>query len=442
MYIKILFIVAVACSLLGWSCHNSPTQPVTGTIGLKAYDVGVVDVTLDVHFNSTARQYQIKLGSTVVASGISKKADTLVFIDSLLPEHAYTFRAVRLDSGIAVDSTAALAIHTMDTTSHNISWQVRQIGSFNDPCAMYDVAVMNDTCVYAVGMLRFTAPEGQADTIDAFAIWNGEAWALSQVYQPWYSSLLARELRSVVALSRTDVWAAGDHGIMHWDGVTWTSAVYFIADEPYPERTLSKIWGSSDTNIYVVGGTGIIYHYTAGGAKPLKTGTTLSYYDIYGVHDSTTNIDIIYAVAGDRFSGYDQAVFQIVHDSVTQVPITGINPRADLSSLWFKLNSIVYGVGGGLYYTMPPLSWQWLGGPSIITSNYSEAVRGTDRNDVFVVGDYGDLLHFNGVSWLNYKDVVGLTGGILYAISAKGNPIAAVGIANSEIAAAAIGTRN
>jgi hypothetical protein len=442
MYFRILFIVTVTCSLLGWSCHNSPTQPVIGTIGLKAYDVGVVDVTLDVHFNSTARQYQIKLGRTVVASGTARGSDTLVFIDSLLPQHAYTFRAVRLDSGSAVDSSDALAVHTMDTTSHNISWQVTHLAGQGGTSLLYDVAVVNDTCVYAVGKMFINDSAGSGDGPFALATWNGKQWKLSEVIQEDYGGAsFHQELKSLLAFSANDVWAAGDAGLMQWNGSSWTQMAFFIQGLPWT-HVISKMWGSSDTSIYLVGAAGAVYHYTGTGWKLLNTGTTTDFTDIYGMYDSTTNSEQIYAVAGNPFESYNFQVFSIVGDSITQIPASGIAPYSPMYSVWFKPRSLLYLVGSGVYYAWPRQSWQLQSVPNNNETSFSEEIRGGDRNDVFVVGDFGDLIHFNGESWFNYKALVGNNVGSYHAVAAKGNLIVAVGYSNDQTAAVAVGKRN
>jgi hypothetical protein len=440
MYFRILFVVTVASSLLGWSCHNSPTQPAGSTISLKASDVGVLDATLDVHFNTGAsHEFRLERGNTVVATGESKTADTLVFIDGLEPAHAYTFRAYRYDGGFALDSTASLAIRTMDTTSNNITWQVTDLAGQGGSSELYDVAVINDTCVYAVGNMFINDSAGSGDGPFAFAVWNGQQWILREVPQPWYSSSVLEELNSIIAFNSSDVWAAGDHSLMHWNGKPWSAAAYFLADQPYSDRAISKMWGSSDTDIYLAGGGGIIYHYTGSGWKLLNTGTTLNFYDVYGVHDSAMNADEVYAVAGNRYVNFDREILKIDADSVISIPTAGV--LSDVASVWFKPRSIYYAVGDGVYYTRPWQNWKWQGGYNTIAEDYTESVRGTDRNDIFLTGDFGDLLHYNGASWREYKQITSLGNGRYQSVSMKGNLIVAVGY-DDPYAAVAIGRRN
>jgi hypothetical protein len=54
-------------------------------------------------------------------------ADTLLYIDSLLPNHTYKYQSVIQSisppSGEAGQSSNLLTVTTMDTTSHNFTWQ-------------------------------------------------------------------------------------------------------------------------------------------------------------------------------------------------------------------------------------------------------------------------------------------------------------------------------
>jgi hypothetical protein len=58
--------------------------------------------------------------------------------------------------------------------------------------------------------------------------------------------------------SGTDVYAAGQDGILHYDGANWTRVQGVAA-------SLFDIWGSSAANVFAVGEDGTIIHGTPGG---------------------------------------------------------------------------------------------------------------------------------------------------------------------------------
>ena len=62
-----------------------------------------------------------------------------------------------------------------------------------------------------------------------------------------------------------------------------------------------------------------------------------------------------------------------------------------------------------------------------MTTDYAEALRGSADNDVFVAGDFGELLHYSGKTWHSYRTEVGLVGGVYYGLAVKGDIVIAVG---------------
>jgi hypothetical protein len=47
-------------------------------------------------------------------------------------------------------------------------------------------------------------------------------------------------------------------------------------------------------------------------------------------------------------------------------------------------------------------------------------------NDVFICGDFGEMLHYNGVSWKSYISQTGIDGAYL-GLAVSGNTVIAVG---------------
>ena len=57
---------------------------------------------------------------------------------------------------------------------------------------------------------------------------------------------------------------------------------------------------------------------------------------------------------------------------------------------------------------------------------WSNCIRGNSSNDLFVVGDFGFVAHFNGMSWRVYSNAA-LTAGSYSSLDIKGNKMMAVG---------------
>ena len=89
-------------------------------------------------------------------------------------------------------------------------------------------------------------------------------------------------------------------------------------------------------------------------------------------------------------------------------------------------------VGDGIYQKEGLLENEWSITTPAITNIYTTAVRGNAWNDVFVVGHFGEVVHYNGMSWRSYRGVTGLTSGVLNSVAVKGNIVAAVGFTSTN----------
>ena len=75
-----------------------------------------------------------------------------------------------------------------------------------------------------------------------------------------------------------------------------------------------------------------------------------------------------------------------------------------------------------------------------LTPYSPEAVRGNALNDIFICGAYGEMLHYNGVSWKSYISQTGIDGAYL-GLSVSGNTVIAVGYLSSSQAIILMGKR-
>ncbi|MDP2364122.1 MAG: hypothetical protein Q8M94_10165, partial [Ignavibacteria bacterium] len=108
----------------------------------------------------TLKQYN-PTGDSVTQTFSLSTADTLLYIDSLLPNQSYKFKVVQNTTHHPQPTTNLLTVTTMDTTSHNFtfeSWTFGTIGS----SVLYDVAIINENNIWAVGeiMIADTSQNG------------------------------------------------------------------------------------------------------------------------------------------------------------------------------------------------------------------------------------------------------------------------------------------
>jgi hypothetical protein len=157
--------------------------------------------------------------------------------------------------------------------------------------------------------------------------------------------------------------------------------------------------GASANSVYIVGNLGAIVHYNGSSWRKLVSGTTVDIQDIWGAVDSKTGEPTILAVASFR-AAIPQAkqLLRIQCNTVSTLSDTGL--PFDLSGIWFIAAERYFVVGDGVYYSdVLGNFWQ---SDSTHPLLYKDAIRGIDKNDIFIAGSFGLVSHYNGVTWKHY----------------------------------------
>jgi hypothetical protein len=318
---------------------------------------------------------------------------------------------------------------TVDTTSHNYTWQVELLGNGAGSGVFYDVAILNDTLAYAVGELFMKDSLGQDDPhrYNA-AVWDGHSWTVKRLSVTYHGYTSAWPLNGIFAFSATDIWLAGSVPI-HGDGTSWT--LYHLFDMGVLSQTdgsIWKIWGSGPTDLYFVGDRGTAVHYDGLNWAKLQTGTTVPIMDLWGAVDTRTGVEEVLAVASHTiFLPSAKRLLSISGTNVTAVSDSGL-PIA-LTSAYFASPTSEHYVGGDGLFTKAPLSsaGSWTDIHHGVTQYYSLGIRGQAANDLMVVGAFGEVVHYNGATWKSFLSMTNWPSGNLYAVAMRGNLAIAVG---------------
>ncbi|NWF90436.1 MAG: glucosyl transferase, partial [Ignavibacteriaceae bacterium] len=313
-------------------------------------------------------------------------ADTLLYIDSLLPNQSYKFTATATKNNQQLTTNEVLAT-TLDTTSHNFTWQTFTFGQHSSS-VLYDVAIINENNIWAVGEIYMNDSLGQPDPIAYNAVhWDGSEWKVKKIDVHFRGSLITPPLEGVFAFSSTDIWFVGSLPI-HGDGTNWV--MYDLRTTVDPNLSLSKAWGTSSSNIYFVGRNGSIAHYQNGIWKKIESGTTSIINDIWGIV-TENNEAIAYCPVSSFWIPGDKKLLSIKGNSVDSIPWTF---NRLLYSVWTPSERVIYICGGGIFERRNN-QWKEIN----ITSVAVNRVRGNYLNDIFVAGDFGFVAHFNGLTW-------------------------------------------
>ncbi|MBI1805661.1 MAG: hypothetical protein HYR76_01265 [Ignavibacteria bacterium] len=418
--------VVVCCAILicGFACTKSPTGPSIPFSHLTTEDVGAIDFVLHINVTPILRSSTplrvSRDGQTIFTA--TAPIDTVVVDGGLLPKQTYTYQLMQEFNGNFVPADAPLVVTTLDTTSHNFTWQMDTLGVGNSS-NLRDVAIISPTDVWAVGEIytldstgHFIFPPYNA------AHWNGSAWELLKIQTITYDGrIIVTPLTSIFAFSKSDIWISSDVGAVgRWNGLTWSSR--WISER---SGSIDKMWGSSDSNFYLVGSSGSLTHYDATRWQKLESGTTYDIQDIYGTRDSRSGKYKILAVASNIYTGEGPKVLEIDSGNVALLPDNGL--PWSLHGLWSSSVYRNYIVGDGIFfksYLNATTPWRAL--HFGLTTYYTNAVRGNASNDIVVVGAYGVTLHYNGSSWKNYQAETYINGS-LFRVETQGNFVVAVG---------------
>ncbi|MCU7495232.1 MAG: hypothetical protein HF314_09525 [Ignavibacteria bacterium] len=372
-------------------------------------------------------------GSTILSFRLQGK-DTLICEDSLSPGRQYTYRAIK-----GLFPSEEVRLTTMDTTSHDFHF--RSFSVSNRTSGLWDVAIINDNDIWAVGDMYSNLPEGKDDYEPVGAVhWDGKEW--KQVKLPAYVSHYTTFLTpmDVLAFSGNDIWFANG-GVIHFDGKKVTKC-YWIVDFSgnfdsttiilEKDHEIRKLWGSSSENIYAVGRKGAIAHFDGKKWKKIESGTDLDIQDVWGSTDPITGEEVVICVAANLDMFATPRVLRIKNDRVTELPINGL--RWNFESIWFLgVNKIFLG-GDGIFTLnrgINPFSWD--DKYDEVTRYYTHTISGNASNDFAIAGGFGEICHFNGKTWKNYMgSEVAMFYGNFYGMDMKGNTICAVGSTGSE----------
>jgi hypothetical protein len=280
---QIICLMPLLIIFLFSTCERNLSPMDEYQLWLMEESVGCRDVWLRLGGNKLPERakYSIERDGREIISGVLKRREEII-IDTvqLEPGRSYSYCAYLL--GINNwKSTASnkVNITTLDTTSHDFSWQVDTLGIYGS--SLRDVAVIDENNVWAVGGLYL---EEDGDLYNGIH-WNGTEYEYLKI--PIKISLDSEEtypnaLYSIFAIDSNDIWAGSLGVLVHYDGSNWGD-LHFISG-----GKMNKLWGTSSNNIWGVGDFGNILHYDGTSWQRLESPTTEDLHDITGLIDERT----------------------------------------------------------------------------------------------------------------------------------------------------------
>jgi len=428
--------------LVAFACRKEapPEPPYVRSIELEAVDASCTEAWLKVTLTPPAAgqadsvlirrdsQTVLTLRLTPAPSGT---LDSLLVDEGLLPNRTYTYKAYRLSAEATaqaelIDSSTQVTLTTLDSTSHSFSFQIDTLGVTSS--VLYDVAIISESNIWAVGELYLNDSSGQLDPIlYNLAMWNGTTWNIRRVPVPLCPSGTGYfPLRAIYAFSANDIWITGGGEMIHWDGQTFRGD---CSVNPLLQGGLNKIWGSG-SSIYAVGNSGTIVYSPDHGTtwRRVESGTNVPLTDVWGSTDGT----ILW------ISGYTEDVppgttlLQLKGGQVQTIRVKDQftlwpdSLSGSLKAVWTDRARYVYVLSSWGMYDTPWNSegnakLHWTSG-GLSYYGYALKMRGIALNDVIIVGYEGLLWHFNGVTVRRMEDVRNnrfILRGVAYALQRR-----------------------
>jgi hypothetical protein len=233
------------------------------------------------------------------------------------------------------------------------------------------------------------------------ARWNGRQWQLLRLTYGGIPPVI----RSVLVINERDIWF---DPWFHWDGERFSE----VSIDPVLYGVgWNKMWGSADGRLYVVGNTGAIAYSDNHGStwRRVESGTTVPLLDVFG--RSTPGVAwscgwddfmpaVVLRVHGGTSTIVHQDGFPFVRreDSLSGIP----------TSVWTSTPRLLFvATSEGVYRSSVerPGRGRRIGPPAGMQTGFPFRMRGTGLNDLLVVGEYGMVLHYNGMTWARYPEL-------------------------------------
>ncbi|MBL0174235.1 MAG: hypothetical protein IPP94_03040 [Ignavibacteria bacterium] len=325
-------------------------------------------------------------------------------------------------------------VQPVDTTSHDFRWEVTYLENSD----LRDVFAINDSDVWAVGKLIPFDSTGQPDDANrcGAAHWDGTKWSLVTI--PTVNSsgqVIKMWIEGVFAFAPNDVWMTSyANSYAHWDGKEWRSA--FIKEA---SGGLRRIFGFSPRDIYFAGSGDIILHWDGNSFTRTQSGFKYPYeiMDMWGVEDAGEKE--LWAIA--RVPDQLRSAILVYRESTGKWETVWSNEFGQGSEQPYNgtvYTLYPYSVGN---YFLAVSSWttetvfeKREGDGSLARTSHSNLysltpfrMRGSRRNNVFVVGDRMLMAHFNGSTWKVFRELGTNYPSPLKGLSVLPNSVFAVG---------------
>ncbi len=412
-----LFLLSL-CWAAFTSCKEPSSGPETRTdsLVLKVTEADLTSVTLSLHTTGIIYPAALTLtrNSQPVRTFSLNQPDTTLLDTALTPSTAYTWQAMWKKTETTFLKGETVTGRTMDTTSHNFTWRMDTLG-----CAgsmLWDVAIVNDTCVWVVGDL-FTKPYDSFERYNA-AMWNGKVWKKFRfALQNWSNATSVQILRCIWN-DGCGLWIFSEIGA--YIKISNLGSIVKTGKTLERKGTPNKIWGDKQDQFYLVGTDGSITRYNGSTFTLMESGTTVDLLDVWGTPNGE-----VWACGTYYFGNAERKRPSILlrlngpfWETVLSEENEGSFPQNDVPSSVFSgifqlpgSEKLFMTTGYGVFkYSITSQKWYWVKKRTTFSGfpppemGIPFEIRGTAANNLIAAGYHNSLVHFNGSTWKQFTE--------------------------------------
>jgi len=381
-----VFTLIIFLSIPFISCNTTepPPQENKGSAELSLADVSCTEVWINLGTSNISLPVNVELYKNDVLNQTIKltAADTILYVDSLLPNQTYNFHSVIQPNSQSTVTSDQLPITTLDTTSSNFTFETYEFENYYSSSYFNDVWVFDRNNIWAVGDVSDSLGENN------IMQWNGNSW----VGRGFFNS---NGIDGIWALDSSNIYFATGY-IIKYDNGKFTE--FDLGGLGFTNgQRVQRLWGSSESNIWGIGPWGTIVHFDGSHWSKIDFDTQWYFDNIsgnpktgiaYAVAKSIDNDGIVVKLQNSSASIiYQKSKSNLILDSHTICELNGLLYfQSNTSKIW-QMNESTGKIK--ILFQLP--------GTLSISQSYAYAV-----NDIYFVGSesfIGKLVHFNGISF-------------------------------------------
>lgn len=258
------------------------------------------------------------------------------------------------------DQNRGLMWHFNGTQWTDIKLSTSQGGNIEGSIDLNEVFGFSSLNVFAVGRRIYSNATPPPNFLDSSLIihFDGQQWREQPIQR-------GKGLWSISGASPQDIWTCGSSGtIFHYNGSFWKKDTVPMVVPSDAEYALWDIKSTAGADVFMTGAT-----------RQNNLLRTTHYF---------------FRRRNDQWSVIDSFVVQAGQSEV----------RFGVHGLWIDPEGTVYSFGSDIF--------QWNGSSWMRLYESSNALRrmaGSSKNNIFAVGDFGTILHYNGSDWYEFKEL-------------------------------------